>query len=201
MDVFKHFSVLPGDWKLNQKRGEVDEYFAREIGRRAYVIEGSITANNYIQIPNQFGPVKSLGLTGRYIYFQVKSPRHGQPFNYGVDLNMAEMSHCLRLSLSNLFKNFGTANGFVIQMPLELKNNCWTIVAVDIIDTLKRSNILPPTYLLDGSFSVRSITVCANTHIRGIFTSDSLYDFVTLPADMRFKFPFDLSQWMEYFDW
>ena len=78
-------------------------------------------------------------------------------------------------------------------MPLELKNNCWTVVVVDIIDALKRSNILPHTYLLDGSFSVRSVTVCANTHVRGIFTSDMLYDFVTLPADMRFKFPFDLS--------
>ena len=88
VDVFKHFGVLPGDWKLNQKRGEVNEYFAREIGRRAYVIEGSITANNYIQMPNPFGPVKSLGLTGRYIYFQIKCPRHGQPFSYGVDLNM-----------------------------------------------------------------------------------------------------------------
>ena len=48
VDVFKHFGVLPGDWKQNQKRGEVNEYFAREIGRRAYAIEGHITANNYI---------------------------------------------------------------------------------------------------------------------------------------------------------
>lgn len=28
-----------------------------------------------------------------------------------------------------------------------------------------------------------------------------MYDFVTLPADMRFKFAYDLSKWMEYFDW
>lgn len=114
---------------------------------------------------------------------------------------MAERSHGVRLSVSNLFKNFSTSNGFVAQIPLELKNNCWTIVVIDIIETLKRSNILPSTYLLDGSYQVRSITVCANTHVRGVFTSDNLYDFVTLPADMRYKFAFELSKWLEYFDW
>jgi hypothetical protein len=43
--------------------------------------------------------------------------------------------------------------------------------------------------------------VCANTHLRGVYTSDNLYDFVTLPADMRYKFAFDLAKWPEYFDW
>lgn len=131
----------------------------------------------------------------------MKCPRHGLPFSYHVDLGMADRSHGVRLSISNLFKNFSTSNGFVAQIPLELKNNCWTIFVVDIIETLKRSSILPPNYLLDGSYQVRSVTVCANTHIRGVFTSDNLYDFVTLPADMRFKFAFELSKWLEYFDW
>lgn len=72
---------------------------------------------------------------------------------------------------------------------------------IDVIETLKRSKILPSTYLLEGSYQVRSVNVCANTHIRGVFTSDNLYDFVTLPADMRYKFAFDLSKWPEYFDW
>jgi hypothetical protein len=89
----------------------------------------------------------------------------------------------------------------VAQIPLELKNNCWTIVVIDIIETLKRSGILPTHYLLEGSYQVRSITVCANTHIRGVFTSDNLYDYVTLPADMRYKFAFELQKWLEYFDW
>jgi hypothetical protein len=78
VDVFKHFKVLPVDWKQNKRQGDVQEYFvsgiviigqAKEIGRRALSIEGSISANNYIQIPHPSGTVKSLGLTGRYIYF------------------------------------------------------------------------------------------------------------------------------------
>jgi WD domain, G-beta repeat len=39
-----------------------------------------------------------------------------------------------------------------------------------------------------------------------VYTSDNEYDFVTLPTDMRFKFPFDNSaqiaqKWAEFFDW
>lgn len=65
VDVFKHFKLLPGsDFKQNKKVGDVQEYFvsnsnififdfkyflqAKEIGRRAIKIEGSISANNYV---------------------------------------------------------------------------------------------------------------------------------------------------------
>ena len=70
-----------------------------------------------------------------------------------------------------------------------------------MIELLKKSNILPSTYLIEGSYQIRSINLCANSHVRGVFTSDNLYDFVTLPADMRFKFAFDLVKWPEYFHW
>jgi hypothetical protein len=152
-------------------------------------------------MPSAQGSIKSLGLTGRYLYLEVKSPKHGLPFSYHFDLGMAERSHGIRISVSNLFKNFNTSNGFVAQVPLELKNNCWTVVVFDIYELLKRSEILPASYLIDGSYQIRSINICANTHVRGVFTSDNLYDFVTLPADMRFKFAFDLGKWPEYFDW
>jgi hypothetical protein len=118
-----------------------------------------------------------------------------------IDMGMAERSHGVRISLSNLFKNFNTSNGFVAQVPLELKNNCWTVVVLDIYEILKKSQILPPTYLIEGSYQIRSFNICANTHVRGVYTSDNLYDFVTLPADMRFKFAFDLGRWPEYFNW
>ena len=43
--------------------------------------------------------------------------------------------------------------------------------------------------------------MCAASGVRGIYTSDNLYDFVTLPSDMRFKFSFDISKWPDYFAW
>lgn len=37
--------------------------------------------------------------------------------------------------------------------------------------------------------------------VRGVYTSDNEYDFVTLPPDMRFKFQFDINRWPEFFAW
>lgn len=71
---------------------------------------------------------------------------------------------------------------------------------------MSRSNLFPNSYSLDGAQTLKVITLCANVQVRGVYTSDNEYDFVTLPTDMRFKFPFDnveqvSTKWLEYFDW
>lgn len=43
--------------------------------------------------------------------------------------------------------------------------------------------------------------LCACSVVRGVFTSENLYDFVTLPPEMRFKFAFHISKWPEQFAW
>ena len=43
--------------------------------------------------------------------------------------------------------------------------------------------------------------MCACSIVRGIFTSENLYDFVTLPPDLRFKFSFEINKWPEQFAW
>lgn len=43
--------------------------------------------------------------------------------------------------------------------------------------------------------------ICASSEVRGVYTSENLYDFVTLPPDMRFKFSFHISKWPEQFAW
>jgi hypothetical protein len=69
VDVFKHFKIMPSsDWKQNKKQGDVTEAFAREIGRKVMVMSGTISANNYIQIPHPNSMTRSMGLTGRYLY-------------------------------------------------------------------------------------------------------------------------------------
>jgi hypothetical protein len=70
------------------------------------VISGSISANNYIQIPS---PASSharsgLGLTGRYIYVQLKAPATASPLSFHIDLQLTDRSHNIRLSASNLYK-------------------------------------------------------------------------------------------------
>ena len=36
---------------------------------------------------------------------------------------------------------------------------------------------------------------------RGVFTSDNLYNYATLPSDMRYKFTFDVNRWSEFYTW
>ena len=42
--------------------------------------------------------------------------------------------------------------------------------------------------------------LCANIQVRGVYTSDNVYDHVTLPSDMRFKIAFDINKWEDHFD-
>ena len=77
----------------------------------------------------------------------------------------------------------------------------WTVIVFDIINILKMSRLLPPGYIIEGSYQIKGLTICANSIVRGIYTSDNEYDFVTLPPDLRFKFQFDINRWPEYFAW
>jgi len=71
----------------------------------------------------------------------------------------------------------------------------------DIIKLLLLSGILPEDYIVADNYEVKQITLTSRCAVRGIFTSDNLYDFVTLPADLRFKFSFNISQWPQHFSW
>lgn len=131
----------------------------------------------------------------------MKSTSSGTPFTFHFDFGVVDRAHNVRLSVSNLFKSFNTSNGFVIQAPLELRSDRWTVTVIDLVDIIQRSQLFPSTYKIEGSHSLKSILLCANTQVRGVYTSDNLYDYVTLPTDMRFKFGFDINKWTEHFDY
>jgi hypothetical protein len=125
----------------------------------------------------------------------MKAPVATSPVSLHFDLQMAERHENIRVSASNLFKDFATQNGFVLQVPLSLDVNRWTIVVFDIYNLLQMSNLLPATYTIHGSYKIKSLTMCSHSVVRGIYTSDNLYDYVTMPADFRFKCSFALDQW------
>ena len=79
--------------------------------------------------------------------------------------------------------------------------NRWTVTVFDIYELLKVSGILPSNYQIEGGYQIRNITLCSCSVVRGIFTSENMYDFVTLPPDMRFKFSFEINKWPEQFAW
>jgi hypothetical protein len=65
---------------------------------------------------------------------------------------MVEKTHGIRISASNLYKTISTQNGFVIQVPVNLDLNRWTVVVFDIFELLKVSGLLSASYIIDGSY-------------------------------------------------
>lgn len=94
-------------------------------------MNGNISANNYVQIPHPNSGIKTLGITGRYIYLQVKVPVSSTPFSFHVDLEMRDMKP-QRISCSNLYKKIETHNSFSTHIPLNLDLNRWTVVVLDL---------------------------------------------------------------------
>ena len=89
----------------------------------------------------------------------MKAPVATSPVSLHFDLQMAERHENIRVSASNLFKDFATQNGFVLQVPLSLDVNRWTIVVFDIYNLLQMSNLLPATYTIHGSYKIKSLTM------------------------------------------
>lgn len=125
---------------------------APEVGRKVMCIQGSISANNYIQMPHPLSEVRSLGLTGRYLYLQAKAPVSSLPLSFHIDLHLADRPRGIRISASNLYKQVSTQNDFVVQIPLNLDMDRWTVIVFDIINLLKMSRLLPHGFIIEGGY-------------------------------------------------
>jgi hypothetical protein len=137
------------------------------------MIGGAISSNNYIQIPCPTSGVRSLGLIGRYLYLQVKVHTNSTPMSFHFDLQIRGRAQSIvRVSASNLYKIFDTQNDNTLQVPLSLDINRWTVVVFDIVDLLQKSGLLEPTFNIPESYTIKSITLCGNSHVRGVYTSD-----------------------------
>lgn len=145
--------MLPfADWKANKKQGDVMQAEAPEVGRKVMCIQGSISANNYIQMPHPLSEARSLGLTGRYLYLQAKAPVSSLPLSFHIDLHLADRPRGIRISASNLYKQVSTQNDFVVQIPLNLDMDRWTVIVFDIINLLKMSRLLPHGFIIEGGY-------------------------------------------------
>ena len=145
--------MLPfADWKANKKQGNVMQAEAPEVGRKVMCIQGSISANNYIQMPHPLSETRSLGLTGRYLYLQAKAPVSSLPLSFHIDLHLADRPRGIRISASNLYKQVSTQNDFVVQIPLNLDMDRWTVIVFDIINLLKMSRLLPHGFIIEGGY-------------------------------------------------
>ncbi len=111
-----------------------------------------------------------------------------------------------RISLSNLYKEVECPNDFTIHFPVELDNQ-WTILVTDVYSVLSNTGLFEHNpdgkFDLASSFSMKSIQLCSSMNVRGVFTSDNLYSWNTLPGEMSFRAPtgVDLRSWEASFAW
>jgi hypothetical protein len=68
---------------------------------------------------------------------------------------MAGIQKVIRISASNLYKNLDVQNDFVIQVPLNLDVNRWTVMVFDIYQLLLLSGILPADYIVADNHEVK----------------------------------------------
>ena len=111
VDVFKLVNL--NEWRVGQKEGDVTECLDRITGKRVYRIAGSISAANYIQIPRNKSQLKTLGLTGQYIYLQileVPEKLFSLHLEFLLTNSKTKSDEPLRVSLSNLFKETKLTN-------------------------------------------------------------------------------------------
>ena len=163
VNVFKKFS------HLIEKKGDSNEELDAVISKRVYRVNGAISANNYISIPDSSkgaGSARdgssnasstagySLGLTGEYIYIQMRTVAN-RYFSIHLDFNVAERSMLERISLSNMHKE-AKAQSRAILLPLQLPSDKWTTVCLGVPEVLAMFNRAMP-----NAHNLRKIQVCS----------------------------------------
>lgn len=176
VDVFKTFDVLGAA----ERKGDVAEELDREIGKRVLRIRGSVSANNFVQLPSKKSSTKTLGLTGEYIYLQLKALGM-KFFLVHLDFTVAAMGS-LRVTLSNIYTDM-RATHHSVQCPCHLPNNRWSVVCVQVPIVLAHCAArLPP-----HAFALKSVQLCASLLVRNIYTSDIRYTPDSMPREMVFS--------------
>ena len=123
----------------------------------------------------------SLGLTGEYIYLQIRTLGGGF-FNVHFDFGVADRNMLERITLTNM-RASPVAQARVILYPLKLVPDEWTTVRLHIPEVLLLfGRIMPHAHVL------KSVQICASCCVRGVYTSDQVFkSHAELPREMKFS--------------
>jgi WD40 repeat protein len=194
VDIFKLVNL--NEWRVGQKEGDVNECLDRVTGKRVFRLAGAVSAANYIQIPRAKSQLKTLGLTGQYVYLQlleVPEKLSSIHLEYSISNSKTRLDEPLRITLSNIYKETKLTNSG-LQLSCHLGNK-WTVVVLDVRNLLQKfvgSHITAHT--------MRSLTICSTLFVKGVYTSDILYHSGNLPKEMSFKLGRE-QNWLDVYDW
>lgn len=171
VNVFKEFDVSKAEYQ-----GDVVEELDKIISKRIYKMYGSVSANNFLRIPHPKGAIKSLGLTGEFVYLQVREIGH-RFFLIHLDFAVAQQN-VLRFTLSNMY-NEVKATSRAILYPCRLGEN-WSVVCVHVPSILAIFS-----RMVAHAHSLKSIQLCSCLLVRNVYTSDIRYAPDDLPREMK----------------
>ena len=102
----------------------------------------------------------------------------------------------VRLSLTTLTKEEKPKGEADALIPLEASDR-WTIYCVDLDFAFKRLKVYPKTnHIRKHDFELTRITLCADSFVRGVYTSDNLYNVSVMPKEINFRKP-QKGRWEE----
>ena len=195
VSVLKTFKITPDSGAPNAskstKRGEifgdVREETDHDIRCTIWRLSGTISANNYIQFPPKKSSNSNLNLVGRYIYMAFKPvplKYFVMHFDYITTDNLT-----IRISFSNLYKS-AKITSTMCQFPFVVppskntvedvagchgltgkspRSTSWTMFIIDNKALLRRHT--------NREFgSLKSIQICSNLLLKGVYTSNTEYD-------------------------
>lgn len=194
VDIFKLVNL--NEWRVAQKEGDVTECLDRVTGKRVFRLAGSISAANYIQIPRAKSQLKTLGLTGQYIYIQlleVPEKLFSLHLEYNISNSKTKLDEPLRITLSNIYKETKLTNSG-LQISCHLSNK-WSVVVLDVKSLLHKF-----VGVHINGHMMKSVTICSTLFIKGIYSSDILYQSQNLPKEMSFKLSRE-QNWNDIYDW
>jgi hypothetical protein len=86
-------------------------------------------------------------------------------------------------------KEYTINGGNVLKIPYHVERAVWTILCIDIEDQLENHGLFPKGTIksFKNCYTIKGFQICANTTIRGIYTSPNIYDWDSLPKEMSFK--------------
>ncbi|KRX04875.1 WD40-repeat-containing domain [Pseudocohnilembus persalinus] len=197
VDVFKRYKAL--DSSKAAKRGAVSVVQDKNIGRQIFKISGSVSAANYVNIPDPELGVKNLGLVGNYIYLEFL-PSQKSFFHIHLDFSIQNYEPNIRFNISNMYDEYKKTTGNVLQIPFpKSAPQKWTIMVIDVAYHLESFGLFDNTKInqFQGIHQLKSIQICSQVLIRNIYTSDNIYKIQTLPREMNFKIPPPGQTWSQ----
>jgi len=135
-----------------------------------------------------------LGLLGRYLYICYKVNKE-KTASFHFDFLMKD-GNPIRITLTTLTKEERPKGEGDALIPLEASDR-WTIYCVDLDYAFKRLRVYPKSnHIRKHDFELTRITLCADSFVRGVYTSDNLYNVSVMPKEINFRKP-QKGRWEE----